>query len=403
MTSSIPAPSWAYSHDVTFSNPVFSHHTIKNANKSEVALAPENFRPNGGFTTATTKFLPNSNSSNDTKIIYTVRHGNTPHNDDSNAWGRPVAWRYLSQLRKNFDPQLTPEGARDARAAGEMLLQEMKMMAATGGCGSVDEEEATAAPRPVTVYSSPLRRCVETAMYMIKHAGLDRPGGGGAGGCGGPVTLRVKEGLREWMGYRHGHQSDRRGSRESIRALVEQLKTGLGVEVRYTLDVPEQDQFHDEVYVDVDRRVRGVLDDIFSDEGGSSGACVMLVLHNRCNKSLLRVLGHAPASVEDFEVANCAMLSYRVSRRQLDDHEVGARLAYEDVQWREDQKQSENNRRERLRRAVEDARAWNNDESSKHRVDDLRKFLQYHAEQRNDPAASEALESLENDLILLPN
>ncbi|KAI3401978.1 hypothetical protein diail_3952 [Diaporthe ilicicola] len=227
----------------------------------------------------------------------------------------------------------------------------------------------------------------------IKKAGLDQPGHG----CG-PVTLRIKEGLREWMGYGHGHQSDRKGGRQQIAALVDSLRTelGIGSGVRCELDVPEQEQFHDEVYVDVDRRVRAVLDGIFSDAG--SGACVMLVLHNRCNKSLLRVLGHAPADVDAWELANCAMLSYRVTRAWLNDHGVAERAHYEQFQRQEDVQNSEDSKRVRLAAGVEQVRAWSKDPSSRNRLDDLFKLLKAHAS--HDPAAQTALRMLEVDLGL---
>ncbi|KAI3401979.1 hypothetical protein diail_3953 [Diaporthe ilicicola] len=146
MASPVPDPASAYSFDKSFSNPVYSADTIRNS-KLEVVLNPYNFAPFGGFAKAAGS-TPNSS---DTKIIYTVRHGNTPHNEDARVFGRPVAWRYLAMLQKNFDPAITPTGVGNARGAADMLVD---MMVAEG------------APRPVTIYSSPLRRCVETAMQM---------------------------------------------------------------------------------------------------------------------------------------------------------------------------------------------------------------------------------------------
>ncbi|KAH8776572.1 histidine phosphatase superfamily, partial [Diaporthe sp. PMI_573] len=228
------------------------------------------------------------------KIIYIFRHGDTPHNEDADTWGKSVAWRYLSGLQKNFDPQITQTGVANATLASQYLSGMMR---------------TESAPRPVTIYTSPLRRCIETSMHMIKHAGLDHPN---PDGRWPPLKLLVKEGLREWMGYGHGHNSDRHGSRADIQALVEQLQVTLGLNISYHLDVPEQENLHDETYTDVDQRVCGVLNDIFDD--ASSGPYVMLVLHGRSNKSFLRVLGHQPAHVDNFEMSNCAILPYRVTR-----------------------------------------------------------------------------------------
>lgn len=378
MTSFPPDPdhSWNYSHDASFSDPVNSPRTIRlSAPRQPVALARENFQPERGFE-AQLSNGPISND-NENKIIYAVRHGNTPHNEDSETWGKPVAWRYLSGLAKNFDPQITPEGISNAATAAQYLSEMI---------------HGHSAPRPLVVYSSPLRRCVETAMHMIKQARMHYPA---ADGRLPPITLHVKEGLREWMGYGHGHQSDRKGSRADIQALVERLKSELGVHVDCILDVPEQEDLHDEVYINVDQRVRGVLDDIFNSP--NSGGCVMLVLHSRCHKSLLRVLGHPPAAVDDFEMANCAVLPYRITRRMLDGGEVAARAAYEDTQWREDQHQAEVCKSARAQQAVEDVRAWNKDPSLRHLLDSLRNLLRFR-NGKGDPAADFALGMLEDDV-----
>lgn len=188
MASYDPGP-WAYSHDRTFSDPVYSsdllirHHS--STTKKPVALHADNIRPRGGFTEA----LAKAANGGETKIIYTVRHGNTLHNEDSESWGKEVAWEYLASLHKNFDPGITNLGQANAATAAQQLI-------------FLRDKEA--APLPVTVYSSPLRRCIETSMHMIKHAGLGQPH---RNGPHPPVTLYIKEGLREWMGWDHEHNS----------------------------------------------------------------------------------------------------------------------------------------------------------------------------------------------------
>ncbi|POS73742.1 hypothetical protein DHEL01_v207862 [Diaporthe helianthi] len=361
---------WNYSYDAAFSDPVYSPQTIRHGEEL-VALDPRNIQPRGSFAEA----LGNEPASQ-TKIIYTLRHGHTLHNEDSVAWGKNIAWRYLSRLQKNLDPPITKTGIADAILVSQYLS---------------DMVGTNLIPRPVTVYSSPLRRCIETSMFVIKNSGLNEPS---AEGDGPPVTLRVKEGLREWMGYGHGHNSDRHGSRAEIQALVEDLKAALGVNISCQLDVPEQDELHDETYTDVDQRVRGVLNDIFDD--ASSGSCVMLVLHGRSNKSFLRVLGHPPGDVGEFEIDNCVVLPYGVTRRLLDGREAAERAARESAQKQLDQDEAEGGRRETDDQAVQQVIAWRADPKSG-RLDDLWRFLQFY-EDNGDPAARDAMALLEGDL-----
>lgn len=373
MNPTDPNTPWAYSFDTTFSNPAFSPETIREFGpKRPAALHTDNIRPHGGFAAALS-----NNPGSQTKIIYTLRHGNTPHNEDSETWGKAVAWRYLSALQKNFDPRITQTGVANTTLASQILSRMIR---------------TESAPRPVTIYSSPLRRCIETSMHIIKHAGWDHPS---PDGYWPAVTLQVKEGLREWMGYGHGHNSDRHGSRADIQKLVEELKATLGMNIAYHLDVPENENLHDEIYIDVDRRVRGVLNDIF--DNACSGRCVMLVLHGRSNKSFLRVLGHPPAHVDSFEMANCAILPYRVTRRWLDEGEVDERARAEDAQGNEDQREAEYNKRARDLQAFQEVRCWNADPGSRHRLETLWSLLNLHAS-NGDPAAVAAQAMLQNDL-----
>lgn len=369
-----PEPSWEYSHDASFSDPVNLPLSRVPVKGNPVALAPENIQPRCGF-----EALSNApiSSGGETKIIYTLRHGNTPHNDDSERWGKPVAWRYLAGLAKNFDPHITDEGRFNVNLAAEYMITAMNFQTA---------------PRPLAIYTSPLSRCIETAMRMIQRTGLHLPS---LDGRFPPVTLHVKEGLREWMGYGHNHQTDRKESRAQIKALVERLNDELGIRVPYLLDVPEEENFHDEVYIDVDRRVRRILDDIFNNP--NSGDCVMLVLHSRCNKSFLRVMGHPPPAVENFEMVNCAVLSYRVTRRMMGGEEVAKRDQYENEQWHSDRDWSETSKNERLLQAVQDVRAWQNDPGSWQRLQNLRETLGIYL-RGGDPAAGGALGLLEEDL-----
>lgn len=174
---------------------------------------------------------------------------------------------------------------------------------------------------------------------------------------------------------------------------MDQLQAQLGTNVPYRIDVPEDVGLRNETYTDVDHRVRGVLNDIFDDPG--SGPCVMLVLHGRSNKSFLRVLGHPPAAAADFEMANCAVLSYSVTRYWLDPIQEARRAEIERAQWDSDLAEAERSKQAIRDQAVAQVRAWKADGNTK--LVSLREFLQLH-EKGGDEAARVAGEKLRGDL-----
>lgn len=85
----------------------------------------------------------------------------------------------------------------------------------------------------------------------------------------------------------------------------------------------ELEDFGFETFTDVDIRLRWMLDEAFEVE--DSGNCIMLVLHNRSNKSLLRTLGHTQDEVHNLDLENCAILPYLVERTRLTNDEVQTR------------------------------------------------------------------------------
>lgn len=303
---------WNYYYNTSFSQPLRS--VVNDKDNPEVKLDAVNIRPRfGSFGEVNAALADNTNGTK--KIyIYTVRHGKATHNEQSERYSKPISWRFLAGLRANFDPKLTKEGVDEAERAGKTLK------------ALIDDEGA---PRPVKVYTSPLSRCVQTAMHMIKELRLD-PRRGGPG-----VKLCVRDRLREWKGYGHDHQSDRRGTVSDILSLIDGLNTSLGMEVRSEIGpcLPKQPQqetredeledFGFETFTDVDIRLRWMLDELFEVE--DSGNCVLLVLHNRSNKSLLRTMGHTQDEVHDLDLENCAILPYLVERTRLTNDEVQTR------------------------------------------------------------------------------
>lgn len=319
---------YTYAYDEAVSSPLTSS---KNA-RGEIRQDAVNIRPYQGIDFDRIH-LATRKPAQPAKFIYTMRHGNARHNAVSDMFSKPISWRFTSKLRSNFDPGLTVKGIQDAQRSG-MILSDLNRF--------------EGAPLPVTVYTSPLRRCIQTAMYALAKL---RPSG--------PITLHIKEGLREWKGYEHNHTSDRRNTTTAILALVAQLSVELGLAVNpvldWALDQPDEADMR-ETYVDVDRRVRRVLDDIYADP--NSGRCVLLILHNRSNKSLLRVLGHTQAQVHGLDLENCAVLSYLIRRRLLDPQESLARVDEEAAQWELDRALAMREKSERHEQAAAQVRAY---------------------------------------------
>lgn len=406
-----PVPEHAYTYDKTLSSPFRRR---RNAD-GEVRLAKDNVRPPDGFGPVTDALASDLDvDRSQQKYIYTIRHGRAHHNALTSEFTKAISWRFLGKLSDSFDPGLTSEGVCDALSAGRMLRE-------------LAREEG--APRPLVVYTSPLRRCVQTAMYAVKGM---RPGR--------MVVLHVKEGLREWKGYDHDHQSDRRDVTPNIVGLFCALREELGLDVELRMDPGAQDaedgSVMRETYVDVDRRVRGVLDDIFGgssssssrgaaaggggggagggviEAGGAGGgadgaagvaaaaaasaaaagpACAMLVLHNRCNKSLLRVLGHEQAEVHKLNVENGAVLGYLMGRRALRDREARARDRREEDQSLRDRELAVGERAERHEQAARDVEQYRHVDKAK-----LRRLRDHLARglDRRDPEAAKALADL---------
>lgn len=333
------SPEFEYYYDESISSPL---NCLKNA-YGEVRRIKENIRPLQGFAPVNQAL---NKSDNKRKFIYTMRHGKALHNAMSKEYTKPISWRFFPKLIDNFDPSLTPEGVRDAQHAGQ-LLREL-----------IHEENA---PVPVIVYTSPLRRCIQTAMYAIGALRLDQK-----------ITLCVKEGLREWKGYDHDHQSDRRNTTPHIVSLFNDLKRKLRLNVEIELDGKqdaEDDLIMRETYVDVDRRIREVLDDIFDD---NDSTCSMLVLHNRSNKSVMRVMGHTQDEVHSLDKENCAILGYLMDRTVLHPADAQRRFEIEEENWHGDKMMALEEKQDRYEQAAEDIEGYRQNDVPK-----LRNLMDY--------------------------
>lgn len=195
-------------------------------------------------------------------------------------------------------------------------------------CGEAQAEEAAAnilailpgmgIPLPVSFYTSPLRRCFETAAIFAKALGS----------CPEP-TIQVLEDAREWLAFRdstHVHMADHRSTRTEI----EELARIMGVDVR--MEGPyhefiEVDKIIDvsrescETFVDCELRLRRCLHYIFEDtRNQSANAPISLTLHQKSLLSFLSVIGE-----RELELENAASIVYIVARRELSDNEIQAR------------------------------------------------------------------------------
>lgn len=223
----------------------------------------------------------------ETKIVYVTRHGNSDHNVKSKDYGKPLYYQFYAKDPQDIDPKLSDDGIDQAKEVGSMI----NYLA-----GKHD------LPLPKSFYSSPLRRCVQTAIYATK-------------GMFGPTwndAIHVRDGLREWIGWEHHHSSDKTSRKSEIIKFARDI--GGEVELdRKTEDDPlvKGNKFiKEEAYADVRRRMEETLNDIYDHDNAKT---IHLFLHNRCFRSFLRVIGHTEE--EEFDMENCATVVFLVTRK----------------------------------------------------------------------------------------
>lgn len=132
-----------------------------------------------------------------------------------------------------------------------------------------------AIPLPQSYYTSPLRRCIDTAELTFADLPLpeDRP-----------FKVTIKEMVRETMGI---HTCDQRSSKSAISKVVEQehfiFEAGFAeADELWRPDVRESN-------AEVDARMQSVLNDIFAHDPSE---VVSLTAHSGAIASMLRVSGH---------------------------------------------------------------------------------------------------------------
>ncbi|GJN67811.1 hypothetical protein PLICBS_001853 [Purpureocillium lilacinum] len=212
----------------------------------------------------------NSNCRNDGRTRYKVlvmgRHGQGWHNVAETYYGTP-AWNcYWAELDGNgtatwADPLLTPQGAAEASRANAYFASRLR----DHGMPAFD-----------SYYSSPLKRCIQTADGTFSSLHLP---------AGKPFRPTIKELFREGISI---HTCDRRSTRREIRAFAP-------ASFRFEEGFTEEDelwqgaQSKGETEAHEQARSKTVLDDVFAHDDGT---WLSVTSHSGEIRSLLAVLGH---------------------------------------------------------------------------------------------------------------
>lgn len=228
----------------------------------------------------------------ETKVIYVTRHGHSTHNGKAEKYGKGVYYEFFAKDSQDVDPSLDAKGVTEAEGVGKVLADLSKH----------------GLPLPKSYYSSPLRRCIQTAIHVNKAL---------YGKSKAPDTIHVKDGLREWIGWDHNHSSDMRSPKQEMKAMA----TMIGGNIDYPTP-QENDPWvpnfaskknlkfdRKEAYADVRKRIEETLNGIFDND---TSKVIHLFLHNRCFRSFLRVIGHTEA--EEIDMENCATIVFLVTR-----------------------------------------------------------------------------------------
>lgn len=181
-------------------------------------------------------------------------------------------------------------------------------------------------PRDVGFYSSPLHRCIATAEIAARTVfegnTTTRSTTRMLPPRGRPVVGVLDE-LREWLGWDHNMETDRRGTKAEITNDFRHFN----VDLMFKEDFPEEDAMCQgetirESWVDVRKRWERALDWIFENDARKY---ICLSSNNRSLQCGLHVLGlpldagliekHKKITVVN--LANCAMLAFVVRRQPL--------------------------------------------------------------------------------------
>jgi len=263
----------------------FDEGRLRRTNNDEAELSLDNATP-------TKEMVDFWKQEQDSILVYFTRHCQAAHNSGNRAVGKNLFYKFLARATTFFDPPLTGEGKGQAREVSK-LYSGLKDL------------------RPQKVFTSPLKRCISTAMSIANGIGQ--------------TDISVLENLREWMGWDHNHSSDKRSNWANVLAIGESQNVVLEKAGIF----PERDNgFKNESFVQVDRRVRDVLNTCFD----SKKRIVALTLHNRIFQSFPRVGYHYwdnKVSRPEVALANGSTIAIVITRERLGEDEVRRRDAEE--------------------------------------------------------------------------
>lgn len=163
---------------------------------------------------------------------------------------------------------------------------------------------------PGSFYTSPLRRCIETAAAITT---AEKPSNDPE------LEVCVVDNFREWMGYDHNEQNDTRGTREEIE---KHAKNVLKVKTKFMGSFPEEDKMFNqkplqETWSQVDERWEAALNSIFETD---SNKVICICGNNRSIQSGLRLIGHeADEKVleDNFSIMNMGSCSCHLQRWRI--------------------------------------------------------------------------------------
>ena len=186
-------------------------------------------------------------------------HNVWERNYGTEAWNATFAREEGNVSATWADAKLTPFGITQA----QVVSRTWKILIEEG------------IPLPQSYYVSPLERCLETARSTFGDLEL-------------PSSRRfcpmVKEKVREVLGR---HTCDRRSNASYLKRNYPDFDFEDGFTEEDELWKPD----HRETAEEIDERIRGFLDDIFTND---KGEFISITAHSGTIVSMLRVLGHRP-------------------------------------------------------------------------------------------------------------
>ncbi|KAH6604483.1 phosphoglycerate mutase [Trichoderma cornu-damae] len=209
------------------------------------------------------------------KVLFMGRHGEGWHNAAETFYGTP-AWNcYWAEQDGNAtavwaDAQLTPNGLAQANKANAYYKSRF-------------EEEKL--PYFQSYYSSPLKRCIQTA--NVTFAGLNLP-------HSNPFKPTVKELFRESISI---HTCDRRSTKTQIHAFAPNFK--FEEDFSETDELWRGNQDLGETPAHQVARSKIVIDDVFSHDDNT---WISITSHSGEIESILTVLSHRPFSLSTGQI-----------------------------------------------------------------------------------------------------